>query len=232
MIELLVSKSSELVRARGSGTQRVPSTTKAYSCRPFVIGTDTVQAPFGVCVSEVCRPPHPLKSPTSATLFAGPTKTNRTNVTVSWIEAVRIAGRPAARRVRPSVPRTAIAAMPAASASPEIGERRSPPDAAHQAGVNGDARRNAIGRSGRSARMAAISDCSKSSSKRSAAPSRRDARSMIGSFSPSWSDIVHLLQQYLEVRTRALHSHLEGGHAVAGYLGHFFVGQMLDVLHQ
>src|SRR5690242_12387973 len=101
MIELLVSKSSELVRARGSGTQRVPSTTKAYSCRPFVIGTDTVQAPFGVCVSEVCRPPHPLKSPTSATLFAGPTKTNRTNVTVSWIEAVRIAGRPAARRVRP-----------------------------------------------------------------------------------------------------------------------------------
>src|SRR5256885_12676603 len=77
--ELSVPKSSEALTAKGSMTQRLPSTMKAYSCRPDESGTDTAHtpgAPEGL--SSVTPLVHSLKSPTSWTFAAlESTKTNR-----------------------------------------------------------------------------------------------------------------------------------------------------------
>src|SRR6185437_2351599 len=45
-------------------------------------------------------------------------------------------------------------------------------------------------------------------------------------------NIVRLLEQYLEARTRALHPHLERRNPVARDVGHLLVAQLFDVLHQ
>src|SRR5258705_8643196 len=128
--ELSVPKSSELLTASGSATQREPLTMNAYSCRPAVSGTETVQTP-GAPERFSCVAPlvHSLKSPTSATVAAPEsTNTKRTSWTVSRAAAAwaAIAACGARAEIRdPTTLETATsAAIPAAIATPPRGEIR------------------------------------------------------------------------------------------------------------
>ena len=79
MTELSVPKSSDVLTAKGSATQRVPLTMKAYSCRPGVNGTETAHTPGAPDNFRDVEPlVHALKSPTSSTVEAREsTKTKR-----------------------------------------------------------------------------------------------------------------------------------------------------------
>src|SRR5689334_23319178 len=124
MIELLVLNSSDVVGANGSATQRCPPTMNAYSCRPLGSGTDAAHVPFDpVGVSETGCAPHALKSPTSDTLFAWPTNTKRTTLTVSCVtRATVVDGAGLGERVAARVLTLTIAASDAAKARPASGE--------------------------------------------------------------------------------------------------------------
>src|SRR5215831_10850352 len=97
---------------------------------------DAVHTPL-TGASGVGSAPQRLKSPTSDTLFAGPANTNLTRVTVSWesvrVAATRVGSRNALRSTR-SVPRTATAANPAATAMVASGDMLMVAGVRHHAG--------------------------------------------------------------------------------------------------
>ena len=137
--ELSVPKSSELLTASGSATQREPLMMKAYSCRPGVRATDTAHTP-GAPERLSCVAPlvHALKSPTSWTLLAPEsTKTKRTSRTVSRPTGdkavLEIPDEGVEIRDPIATPDNAMTALiPAARASPVIGDRRNTRSVRHQ----------------------------------------------------------------------------------------------------
>src|SRR5690348_13812775 len=136
--------------------------------------------------------------------------------------------------MRTVAPATIAVRIPAMT-KPVSGANRKSAGAIHHAGSHGLARTDR--RTGRSARNSATREVSNASSNRSGERSTLAMRSTVGSQDASSrgsvsSNIVHLREQFLEPSAGTFHSHLQRGDAVARDLGHFFVAQLFDMLHE